>query len=87
MVRYLFDPAVTLHFAFDPSNVYILLQLLLFNWLVMILIYLSELLFHKLVSLVVGTIHQIGIALISYFTYTWLFIIISIVSSLVCHNG
>lgn len=79
MVRHLFDPAVTLPFAFDPSNVYIA-QLLLFNWLVMILIYLLQITISQASQFGQATIHQVGIALISYFTYTQLFIIISIVS-------
>ena len=64
MVRHLFDSSVTLPFAFDPSNIYIA-QLLLFNWLVMILIYLLQITISQASQFGQATIHQVGIALIS----------------------
>ena len=79
MVRHVFNPAVTLPFAFDPSNVYIA-QMFLLNWLVMILVYLLQITISQASQFGQATIKQVGIALVSYLTYTQLFIVISVVS-------
>lgn len=79
MIGRLFNSELALPFTFDHSNIYIA-QLLLFNWLLMILIYLLQITISQASQFGQATIHQIGVALISYFTYTQLFLIVSISS-------
>lgn len=72
-----FNPEIRIPFAFDDSNIYIA-QLLLFNWVIMIFIYLLQISISQASQFGQMTIKQVGIALLAYFTYTQLFIIISI---------
>lgn len=75
----LFKPGVTVPFAFNADNIY-MAQLLLFNWLLMILLYLLQISISLATQHGQATVKQIWIALLAYFTYTQLFIIVSISS-------
>lgn len=75
----LFKPGVQVPFAFDANNIY-MAQLLLFNWFLMILLYLLQISISQATQYGQATVKQIWIALLAYFTYTQLFIIVSISS-------
>ncbi|GAD47230.1 hypothetical protein ANG6_1725, partial [Streptococcus anginosus T5] len=64
-------------FTFDSSNIYIA-QLMLFNWLLMIMLYLLQINIALASQFGQATSKQIWLALVSYFTYSQLFIIVSI---------
>ena len=68
---------MTLPFTFNGSNLY-LEQMLFFNWLLMILIYLLQIHLAMATQFGQATSHQLWIALLAYFTYSQLFIIVSI---------
>ncbi|WP_270211392.1 glycosyltransferase family 2 protein [Streptococcus anginosus] len=77
IIVYLFVPSVHIPFTFDSNNIYIA-QLMLFNWLLMIMLYLLQINIALASQFGQATSKQIWLALISYFTYSQLFIIVSI---------
>ncbi|SYW05278.1 Group 2 glycosyl transferase [Oenococcus oeni] len=77
LVFHPFLPYVDLPFAFNSGNIQIS-QLLLFNWFLMVLIYLNQISFALSTQFGQTRNEQIWIALASYFTYSQLFILISI---------
>ena len=77
IIVHLFVPSVHIPFTFDSSNIYIA-QLMLFNWLLMIMLYLLQINIALASQFGQATSKQIWLALISYFTYSQLFIIVSI---------
>lgn len=72
----LFFP-VSLPFAFAGSNM-MMMQLLLFNWILMILLYVLQIGTSLATQFGQATTDQVFISLASYFTYSQLFIIVSI---------
>ena len=77
IIVHLFVPSVHIPFTFDSNNIYIA-QLMLFNWLLMIMLYLLQINIALASQFGQATSKQIWLALISYFTYSQLFIIVSI---------
>ena len=77
-------PGVQIPFAFDSENIYIA-QLMLFNWILMIGLYLLQINVALASQFGQATVKQIWLALAAYFTYSQLFIIVSIdaISSIV----
>lgn len=77
-------PGVQIPFAFDSENIYIA-QLMLFNWVLLIGLYLLQINVALASQFGQATIKQIWLALAAYFTYSQLFIIVSIdaISSIV----
>lgn len=73
----LFIPNLSLPFTFSASNIYIA-QLLLFNWMIMIFLYLLQIGIATASQFGQTTTKQIWLALASYFTYTQLFLVVSI---------
>lgn len=72
-----FMPGIQLPFTFGERNIY-LVQILLFNWLLMILLYLIQVNIAMSTQMGQATAQQVWIALAGYFTYSQLFIIISV---------
>ncbi|MFT8425266.1 MAG: glycosyltransferase [Liquorilactobacillus sp.] len=68
---------LSLPFTFSTSNIYIT-QLLLFNWMIMIFLYLLQIGIATASQFGQTTTKQIWLALASYFTYTQLFLVVSI---------
>ncbi len=77
MILHLFFPGVDMPFTFDSENIYIA-QFMLFNWILMILIYLLQINIAMASQFGQATTKQIWLAFASYFTYSQLFIIVSI---------
>ncbi|GAJ26560.1 glycosyl transferase family 2 region [Liquorilactobacillus sucicola DSM 21376 = JCM 15457] len=77
----LFVPNLQLPFMFSASNIYIA-QILFFNWALMILLYLLQISMALVTQFGQATSEQIWLGLASYFTYSQLFIVVSI--SAVC---
>ncbi|KXT83251.1 hypothetical protein STRDD11_01620 [Streptococcus sp. DD11] len=77
MLVQLFHPSVNIPFAFDADNIYIA-QLMLFNWLLMILLYLLQINIALASQFGQATPKQIWLALVSYLTYSQLFIVVSL---------
>ncbi|OHS89944.1 glycosyltransferase family 2 protein [Streptococcus anginosus] len=77
IIVHLFVPSVHIPFTFDSNNIYIA-QLMLFNWLLMIMLYLLQINIALASQFGQATSKQIWLALVSYFTYSQLFIIVSI---------
>lgn len=77
IIVHLFVPSVHIPFTFDSNNIYIA-QLMLFNWLLMIMLYLLQINIALASQFGQATSKQIWLAFISYFTYSQLFIIVSI---------
>lgn len=77
IIVHLFVPSVHIPFTFDSNNIYIA-QLMLFNWLLMIMLYLLQINIALASQFGQATSKQIWLALISYFTYSQLSIIVSI---------
>ena len=77
IIVHLFVPSVHIPFTFDSNNIYIA-QLMLFNWLLMIMLYLLQINISLASQFGQATSKQIWLALVSYFTYSQLFIIVSI---------
>ncbi len=73
----LWRPETAITFDFYSSNIMIT-QLLLFNWLLMILLYVLQINTAMATQYGQATTEQIWLSLISYFTYSQLFIVISI---------
>ena len=80
----LFFPDVRVPFAFDADNIYIA-QLMLFNWILMIGLYLMQIMTALASQFGQATTKQIWLALAAYFTYAQMFIVVSIdsISSIV----
>ena len=74
---HLFMPDVKVPFAFDADNIYIA-QLMLFNWIFMIGLYLMQIMIALASQFGQATTKQVWLALVAYFTYAQLFIIVSI---------
>lgn len=77
MIAQFFVPDIKIPFAFDANNIYIA-QLMLFNWLLMILLYLLQISIALASQFGQATPKQIWLALVSYLTYSQLFIIVSL---------
>lgn len=73
----LFHFHLQLPFTFGENNVY-LAQMLLFNWILMIVLYLIQVNIAMSTQFGQATAQQVWIALAGYFTYSQLFIIISV---------
>ena len=80
----LFFPDVRIPFAFDADNIYIA-QLMLFNWILMIGLYLMQIMTALASQFGQATKKQIWLALVAYFSYAQMFIVVSIdsISSIV----
>lgn len=77
IVLHIFFPTVQIPFAFDANNIYIA-QLMLFNWLLMIGLYLLQINVALASQFGQATSKQIWLAILSYFSYAQLFIIVSL---------
>lgn len=77
MILQMIFPNVQLLFAFDTQNIY-LAQVLLFNWLIMILLYLIQVNIAMSTQMGQATAQQVWLALAGYFTYSQLFIVVSV---------
>lgn len=73
----LFNPAIQMPFTFGESNI-LITQLLLLNWLFMIILYLLQITTAMATQYGQATTSQIWLGLASYFTYSQLFIIVSV---------
>ena len=73
----LWRPQTTLPFDFASSNI-LMMQLLLFNWFLMILLYILQIFTALATQYGQATSSQLWLSLVSYFTYSQLFIIVSI---------
>ena len=80
----LFFPDVRVPFAFDADNIYIA-QFMLFNWILMIGLYLMQIMIALASQFGQATTKQIWLALVAYFTYAQMFIVVSVdsISSIV----
>lgn len=80
----LFFPDVRVPFAFDADNIYIA-QLMLFNWILMIGLYLMQIMTALASQFGQATTKQIWLALAAYFSYAQMFIVVSVdsISSIV----
>ena len=80
----LFFPDVRIPFAFDADNIYIA-QLMLFNWILMIGLYLMQIMTALASQFGQATTKQIWLALVAYFSYAQMFIVVSVdsISSIV----
>lgn len=70
-------PSLTVPFAFGESNI-LIAQLLLFNWLLMINLYVLQISIAMSTQFGQATTSQLWLALASYFTYSQLFIVVSV---------
>lgn len=77
LVVHIWNPAVEIPFTISRSNI-LLAQILLFNWLLMILLYVLQINIAMNTQYGQSTNEQIWLSLASYFTYSQLFIIVSI---------
>ena len=73
----LFDPTITIPFTFGTTNV-LLAQILLFNWVLMILLYVLQINIAMSTQFGQATTKQIWLSFLSYFTYTQLFMAVSV---------
>lgn len=73
----LFEPTLRLPFTFGESNV-LIMQILLFNWLLMIVLYILQISIAAATQFGQATTNQVWLALVSYFTYSQLFILVSL---------
>ena len=80
----LFFPDVRVPFAFDADNIYIA-QFMLFNWILMIGLYLMQIMIALASQFGQATTKQIWLALVAYFSYAQMFIVVSVdsISSIV----
>ena len=80
----LFFPDIRVPFAFDADNIYIA-QLMLFNWILMIGLYLMQIMIALASQFGQATKKQIWLALVAYFSYAQMFIVVSVdsISSIV----
>lgn len=77
MIIHIWQPNVTLPFTITSSNI-LLAQILLLNWLLMILLYILQINVAMCTQYGQATTEQIWLSLASYFTYSQLFIIVSV---------
>lgn len=77
LIMRMFDPAVAIPFTFGESNI-LITQLLLFNWLLMIILYVLQITTAAATQFGQAINSQIWLAFASYFTYSQLFIIVSL---------
>lgn len=77
MLVRIFVPDFDIPFAFDANNIYIT-QLMLFNWIFMIGLYLMQIMIALASQFGQATSRQVWLALLAYFTYAQLFIVVSI---------
>ncbi|NRN76264.1 glycosyltransferase family 2 protein [Lactobacillus helveticus] len=77
LIVHIWEPNVTLPFTITPSNI-LLAQILLMNWLLMILLYILQINVVMCTQYGQATTSQIWLSLASYFTYSQLFIVVSI---------
>lgn len=73
----LVNPALVVPFTFGESNM-LITQLLLLNWLLMIILYVLQIMIAMATQYGQATTGQIWLAIASYFTYSQLFIIVSV---------
>lgn len=73
----LFNPTITIPFTFGTTNV-LLAQILLFNWVLMILLYVLQINIAMSTQFGQATTKQIWLSFLSYFTYTQLFMAVSV---------
>lgn len=72
-----FNPSLVIPFTFGESNI-LIMQVLLLNWLLMIILYILQISIAMATQFGQATTGQIWLALASYFTYSQLFIVVSI---------
>lgn len=72
-----FNPSLVIPFTFGESNI-LIMQVLLLNWLLMIILYTLQISIAMATQFGQATTRQIWLALASYFTYSQLFIVVSI---------
>ena len=77
LIIHIWDPAVELPFTISRSNI-LLAQILLFNWLLMILLYILQINVAMNTQYGQSTNEQLWLSLASYFTYSQLFIVVSV---------
>lgn len=77
MIAHVWNPNIQLPFTITSSNI-LLAQILLLNWLLMILLYVLQINVAMCTQYAQATTEQIWLAIASYFTYSQLFIIVSI---------
>ncbi len=77
LIVHIWEPNVILPFTITPSNI-LLAQILLMNWLLMILLYILQINVVMCTQYGQATTSQIWLSLASYFTYSQLFIVVSI---------
>lgn len=77
MIAHVWNPNIQLPFTITSSNI-LLAQILLLNWLLMILLYVLQINVAMCTQYGQATTEQIWLAIASYFTYSQLFIIVSI---------
>ncbi|KRN33509.1 glycosyl transferase, group 2 family protein [Weissella halotolerans DSM 20190] len=72
-----FNPTLKLPFALDQSNIY-MMQVLLLNWVLMVILYMLQINIAMATQYGQATTGQIWLSLLSYFTYSQLFIVVSL---------
>ena len=72
-----FNPSLMIPFTFGEGNI-LIMQVLLLNWLLMIILYTLQISIAMATQFGQATTGQIWLALASYFTYSQLFIVVSI---------
>ncbi len=77
MIAHVWNPNIQLPFTITSNNI-LLAQILLLNWLLMILLYVLQINVAMCTQYGQATTEQIWLAIASYFTYSQLFIIVSI---------
>lgn len=77
LIARLFNPGLAIPFTFGESNI-LIMQILLLNWLLMIILYALQISIAMATQFGQATTGQIWLALASYFTYSQLFIVVSI---------
>lgn len=77
LIIHIWKPEVTVPFTVTESNI-LLAQLLLFNWLLMIVLYILQINYSLSTQYGQATNEQIWLAFASYFTYSQLFIVVSV---------
>ena len=77
MIAHVWNPNIQLPFTITSNNI-LLAQILLLNWLLMILLYVLQINFPMCTQYGQATTEQIWLSIASYFTYSQLFIIVSI---------
>lgn len=77
LVARFFNPSLVIPFTFGESNI-LIMQVLLLNWFLMIILYILQISIAMATQFGQATTGQIWLALASYFTYSQLFIVVSI---------